>query len=82
MKTMYCHQLGGPPNCNVAFTATTFEEVAQLSHAHGTEMFAQQDEDHLKAMELMQILMQKPGDMKKWMQEREAEFEAVAEDVE
>lgn len=37
MKTMKCNQLGGA--CDFEFKADTFEEMAEQSKQHGTEMF-------------------------------------------
>ena len=46
MKTMTCKQLGGA--CDVAFSATTFKEIAELSKQHGMEMFQKQDVAHMQ----------------------------------
>ncbi|MBV1909897.1 MAG: DUF1059 domain-containing protein [Kangiellaceae bacterium] len=78
MKTMTCNQLGGA--CKKAFSAETFEELAELSKQHGAEMFKQQDKAHLEAMGKMQVLMKKPGEMEQWFNARRAEFEALAMD--
>ena len=75
MKKMTCIQLGGA--CDLEFKAETFEEMAALSKAHGTEMFAKQDKDHLKAMNEMMTMMSDPSAMKAWMDARKAEFEAL-----
>ena len=34
---MTCKQLGGA--CDLKFNASTFEEIAELSKKHGTDMF-------------------------------------------
>ncbi len=78
MKTMTCNQLGGA--CEKTFSASTFEEMAELSKKHGMEMFQEKDEQHLKAMEAMQGLMQKPGAMQSWFEEKRKEFDSLAED--
>jgi hypothetical protein len=78
MKTMSCKQLGGA--CDETFSAETFEEMAELSKAHGMQMFQQQDEAHLKVMAEMKALMEKPGAMEEWMAARRKEFEELAED--
>jgi len=75
MKTMTCKQLGGA--CDLEFHAETFEEMAEQSKAHGTEMFHKNDPAHLKAMEDMQTLMQNPQAMQTWFEERRAEFEEL-----
>lgn len=55
MKTMICKQLGGA--CDKEFHSETFEEMAQLSKQHGTEMYEKADEEHLKVMEKMKEMM-------------------------
>ena len=77
MKTMTCKQLGGA--CDKAFSANTFEELAELSKKHGTEMFQQGDADHLKAMNAMRTMMANPGAMGDWFAKKRAEFEALPE---
>mgnify|MGYP000195953474 CR=1 FL=1 len=78
MKTMTCNQLGGA--CDKAFQADSFEEIAEMSRQHGMEMFQQNDEAHLKAMNEMQVLMQNPEAMKTWFENKKKEFEALPED--
>jgi len=75
MKTMTCKQLGGA--CDLVFRANTFEEIAAQSKKHGMEMYKAGDEAHLKAMQEMQILMQSPGAMAKWMEGKRKEFDAL-----
>lgn len=72
---MTCNQLGGA--CDMPFQANTFEEIAALSKAHGTEMFQKGDEAHLQAMEKMKSLMQTPEAMQNWMQQKQEEFDAL-----
>ncbi len=78
MKTMTCKQLGG--SCDKAFQANTFEELAEMSKKHGTEMYQKGDEAHIKAMQKMQELMKSPEDMKNWFENKRKEFEALPED--
>ncbi len=78
MKTMNCKQLGGA--CEQEFQATTFEEIVELSKQHGMEMFQKKDETHLKAMNEIQELIQKPEAMKEWFESKKKEFEALPED--
>ena len=75
MKTMTCQQLGGA--CDEEFSADTFEEIAELSRNHGTEMFQKGDDKHLKAMEEMRKLMQNPTAMQEWFEDKRKEFEAL-----
>lgn len=72
---MTCKQLGGA--CDVEFKAETFEEIAEQSKKHGGQMFQQQDEAHLKAMEKMKTLMASPDAMQKWFEEKRQEFESL-----
>ncbi len=78
MKTMNCKQLGGA--CDKEFHANSFDEIAEMSKQHGMEMFQDKDEAHLKAMNEMQELMQKPEAMKDWFKNKKKEFEALPED--
>jgi len=77
MKTMNCKQLGGA--CDKEFHADTFEEIAEMSKKHGMEMFQENDEHHLKAMNEMQELMQQPEEMKNWFENKKKEFDALPE---
>ena len=78
MKTMTCKQLGGA--CDKEFHAETFEDIAEMSKQHGTEMFQQGDKAHLEAMNKMKELMQKPEAMKEWFDDKRKEFDALPED--
>lgn len=78
MKSMTCKQLGGA--CDMVFKAETFEEMAELSKAHGTEMFKAQDPAHLEAMSKMRELMKSPEDMRKWFSQKKIDFETLPHD--
>lgn len=78
MKTMTCKQMGGA--CDETFTAATFEEMAELSKQHGMEMFQKGDAAHLKIMEGMKEIMQKPGAIEEYMAEKKRAFEAHPDD--
>ncbi len=78
MKTMTCKQLGGA--CDKKFHANSFEEIAEMSKKHGTEMFQNSVEDHLKAMDKMKDLMQKPEAMNEWFENKKKEFASLPED--
>ena len=78
MKTMKCKQLGGA--CEKEFHANSFDEIAEMSKRHGMEMFEINDEAHLKAMDEMRELMQKPEAMEEWFESKKKEFEALPED--
>lgn len=75
MKTMTCKQLGG--SCDLEFHADTFEEIEEQSKKHGMEMFQSGDVGHLRAMHKMKELMQSPGAMKEWFENKRKEFDAL-----
>jgi hypothetical protein len=77
MKTMTCKQLGGA--CDQTFQAETFDEIAEMSKQHGMEMFQKNDEAHLKAMNEMQQIMQKPEAMAEWFESKRKEFDELPE---
>ena len=78
MKTMTCKQLGGA--CDIKFHGKTFEEIAELSKKHGMEMYEKGDEEHIKAMNEIKLLMNDPKAMKEWMESKKKEFDALTED--
>ena len=75
---MTCKQLAGA--CDKEFHAKTFEEMAELSKKHGTEMYQKNDKKHLKAMKEMMELMKDPKAMKEWFENKKKEFDALPED--
>ncbi|MFC1626855.1 DUF1059 domain-containing protein [Patescibacteria group bacterium] len=79
MKTMTCKQLGG--SCDMKFHADTFEEIAELSKKHGMKMAEIADEDHLKAMGEMKAMMNVPGAMEKWFEEKKQKFNSIPENT-
>lgn len=78
MKTMTCKQLGGA--CEQTFSASSFDEIAELSKQHGMQMFQQQDADHMQAMQKVMAMMQQPEVMQAWFEGKKKEFEALPED--
>jgi len=78
MKTMTCRQLGGA--CDETFSANTFEEMAELSKAHGMEMMQKQDAAHLKIMGEMKAIMEKPGAIEEYMAEKRKAFNETPDD--
>ena len=78
MKTMTCKQLGGA--CDMKFSANTFDEIAQLSQAHGKEMFQINDNSHIIAMNEMNKLMQNNDAMSHWFDAKKLEFDLLEED--
>lgn len=75
MKTMTCKPLGGA--CEEKFSAESFEEMTEMSKAHGMEMYQKQDAAHIEAMAQMQDLMQSPADMQAWFEEKRKVFDAL-----
>jgi len=57
------------------FQAETFEEMAELSKKHGTEMFQKGDEAHLEVQKKMMEMMKDPGAMQEWFDGKRKEFE-------
>ena len=78
MKTMTCKELGGA--CDKVFQAETFDEMAELSRAHGMQMFQEGDEAHMKVIQEMLVLMNDPEQMQKWLENKKAEFAAIPDD--
>ena len=78
MKTMTCKQLGGA--CDMKFQANSFEEIAEKSKKHGTEMFQKGDLEHLKAINEMTELMTDSNALKEWFENKKKEFDALPED--
>ncbi|MFA9390662.1 MAG: hypothetical protein ACERKD_12690 [Prolixibacteraceae bacterium] len=78
MKKMTCIQLGGA--CDKVFHANTFDEMAELSKAHGMEMFQLGDDAHMDALGQLMDIVKTPESMKKWMDQKRKEFDALAEE--
>ena len=74
---MSCKQLGGA--CDKTFSASSFEEIVEMSKQHGMEMFQKNDEIHRQAMIEIQMLMQKPEAMAEWFENKRKAFEALPE---
>ncbi len=75
MKKMTCKQLGGA--CDLVLEANTFDEMAELSKQHGTEMYQKNEPAHMKAMSEMMELMKSPDAMNKWFTEKREEFDKL-----
>jgi hypothetical protein len=78
MKTMTCKELGGA--CDIKFHVNSFDEMAEASKKHAMEMFQKGDEEHLKAMNEMTLLMKDPKAVKEWFENKKREFDALPED--
>ena len=75
MKRMTCNELGGA--CDEEFNAETFEEMAELSKKHGTEMYTIGDTKHIQAMKEMMKIMESPNAMKDWFEIKKIEFKSL-----
>ncbi len=75
MKKMTCKQLGGA--CDLVLEANTFDEMAELSKQHGTEMYQKNEPAHMKAMSEMMELIKSPDAMNKWFTEKREEFDKL-----
>ena len=78
MKSMTCKQLGGA--CDKEFHAKTFGEMAEMSKKHSHLMYKKGDEKHIKVMKEMMELMNDSNAMKKWMESKQKEFNALPKD--
>jgi hypothetical protein len=79
MKTMTCNQLAGA--CDMAFHATTFNEMGELSKKHAMEMAEKGDQAHIDKMEEMKNnYMTNPDGVKAWFEKMQKEFDALPED--
>ena len=78
MQSMNCKQLGGA--CDKVFHANSFEEIAELSKQHAMEMLQIKDKAHLESMQEMKDLMQDPGAMNEWFENKRNEFNALPKD--
>ena len=65
IKTMTCKQLGSA--CDKLFHADSFAEMAELSKEHGKQMFQEDDQAYLVAMNQMKQLRATPKTMNGWM---------------
>jgi predicted small metal-binding protein len=77
LKTITCKDLGGA--CDLEFSASTFEEITNLSKQHAMEMFQKQDPEHLEAMSAMQARMKKPEEMHQWFESKREMFANLPE---
>lgn len=63
--------------CDKAFTAETFEEIAQVSQQHNMEMAAQQEPSHMAVLETFKLQMNNPASMVQWIEGLQAKFNAL-----
>ena len=69
---MTCKQMGGA--CDETFSAETFEEMADKSKLHGMQMIQNGDEAHMKVMGELAAMMQTPGAMEAFMEQKKKQF--------
>ena len=74
MKKMSCKQLGVA--CEEIFEADTFDEISELSKAHGIHMMNSKDQPHLDAMNNMMAMTME--EMHKWLDLKKKEFEELS----
>jgi len=65
---------------DLSITASSFEEMTEMSKAHGMEMFQKQDPEHLAAMQKIMAMMQDQELLEEWSNSKEKEFDALPED--
>jgi hypothetical protein len=75
---MTCQQLAGA--CDQEFHAETFEDMGEISRTHAMEMAAKGDKAHIAKMDEMKELMNKPGAVEKWFENKQKEFDALPEE--
>ena len=75
MKSMTCRELGGA--CDTVFKADTFEAISKKAKEHGMEMYQRGDVPHIEAMTAMSEQMSDPDSMQGWLEQKEAEFDAL-----
>ena len=77
MKSISCKELGGA--CELVSRGQSFEDVAELSQAHGQEMIAIADGPHLDAIAEMTRILES-GEVESWLQAKMDLFELLPED--
>lgn len=72
MKTMTCRQMSGP--CDTEMTAATSNEMMEMGAAHLNEMAEKGDEEHKKALEMMNQAEANPEMGKAWYEKFTSDF--------
>ena len=78
MKTMTCHQLGGP--CDVRFQGNSADEVIKQQDKHLKEMVAGGDATHEGALKEMKGRWKHPISGMGWYKATKRDFAALPED--
>jgi hypothetical protein len=77
MKTMTCHQLGGP--CEFALTGETADEVIKAQDQHLKDMVARGDTAHEPAQKAMKGRWKNPIKGMGWYKDTKRTFAALPE---
>jgi predicted small metal-binding protein len=78
MKTMTCHQLGGP--CDLRLQGSTADEVIKQQDKHLKEMVAGGDASHEGALKEMKGRWKHPISGMGWYKATKRDFAALPED--
>lgn len=78
MKTMTCHQLGGP--CELALAGDTANDVIKAQDRHLREMVASGDSQHQKALDEMKSRWKNPIAGMGWYRQAKRDFAALPQD--
>jgi predicted small metal-binding protein len=75
MKTMTCHQLGGP--CGFQHHANTVDEIIKAQDRHLKEIVAGGDESHQSALQDMKARWRHPISGMRWYKKAKSDFAAL-----
>ena len=78
MKTMTCHQLGGP--CAFELRGATANDVIKAQDRHLQQVVANGDETHQSALEQMQGRWKRPISGMSWYRQGKRDFAALSEE--
>jgi hypothetical protein len=78
MKTMTCHQLGGP--CEAAHQGVTADEVIKAQDRHLRDVVDKGDTAHAAALKAMKGRWKNPIKGMGWYKKAKADFAALADD--
>jgi len=79
MKTMTCHQLGGP--CELAHIGDDANEIIKSQDSHLREAVAAGSPEHEPALQDMKGRWRRPISGMKWYRQVQRDFEALPSDV-
>ena len=78
MKTMTCRRLGGP--CDAKIRGATADEMMLNGEIHIRHMVAQDDEAHIKALQMMEEMQKNPTLANAWYEKFTRDFAAQPEE--